>query len=160
MILQVIVYNSQIFIRDDLFEAPVDLEDRNTWRNLCEPEVAKAIMDAFKKSINALTVRDQDGAEIIGRIRVAGTRPFVVKQQVKKSASEIYVVETKGRVDEDVPPQMDRLKQWCEDATEAQRNDAQRKIVYDCLYVDEDGFRRYIRPGKNDFSTLVRAFQE
>ena len=156
-----VVYEKmKFFIRDDLFEAPVDLEDRNTWRNLCEPEVAKAIMDAFKKSINALTVRDQDGAEIIGRIRVAETRPFVVKQQVKKSASEIYVVETKGRRDEDVPPQTDRLKQWCEDATEAQRNDAQRKIVYDCLYVDEEGFRRYIRPGRNDFSTLVRTFQE
>ncbi len=117
-------------------------------------------METFKQGISARIARDKGGAEILDYIRVAGTRPFVVKQQVKKSASEIYVVETKGRVDEDVPPQMDRLKQWCEDATEAQRNDAQRKIVYDCLYVDEEGFRRYIRPGRNDFSTLVRTFQE
>jgi len=220
----VIYEKMKTFIRDDLFEAPVDLEDRNTWRNLSEPEVAKTIMETFKRGIGALIARDKGGAEILDCIKVAETRPFVVKQQgfvvprksvfnkivgdgslelafaeflehcndivsyaknyfavglrldyvkangdisnytpdflVKKSPSEIYVVETKGRVDEDVPRQMERLKQWCEDATGARRNDARRKIVYDCLYVDEEGFRRYIRPGRNDFAALTRVFQE
>ena len=73
---------------------------------------------------------------------------------VKKSESEIYVVETKGRVDEDVPLKMKRLRQWCEEASEAQG-----KIVYDFVYVDEENFRQHVRPGSG-FADLTSAFRE
>lgn len=69
------------FIRDDLFEYPVDLDDRNTLRNLSEPGVIKAIIEMFKKEINVLTLQDKGGPEIQGHIRVGAMRPFVVKQQ-------------------------------------------------------------------------------
>ncbi len=69
------------FIRDDLFEYPVDLEDRNTLRNLSESAVTKSIIEIFKKQINVITLRDKGAAELRGHIKVSATRPFVVKQQ-------------------------------------------------------------------------------
>ncbi len=69
------------FIRDDLFEHPVDLEDRNTLRNLSEPAVTKTVIETFKKQINAITLQDKGAAELRGHIKVSATRPFVVKQQ-------------------------------------------------------------------------------
>jgi len=40
---------------------------------------------------------------------------------VKVSDKEIFIVETKGREDLDVPLKMARLKQWCEDINRAQQ---------------------------------------
>lgn len=39
---------------------------------------------------------------------------------VKKSEKEIYIVETKGQEELDVPLKMERLKQWCADINKAQ----------------------------------------
>ena len=47
------------FIRDYLFEKPVNLEDLNVLRNLSELEAVKTIRETFKKEINALTVEDR-----------------------------------------------------------------------------------------------------
>jgi len=204
------------FIRDDLFEHPVDLEDRNTLRNLSRIEVTKQVVEVFKKEINALTVRDKGGAEIDHWIKASEMRPLRLKRSsnmlpnpqksvfnfivgdssleidfvlflercndiisyaknyyavgfrmdyvkangdisnytpdflVKKSPVEVYVVETKGRVDEDVPHQMARLKQWCDDV-----NRAQSDVRFDFVYVDEESFARY-KP--RDFAALVGAF--
>lgn len=69
------------FVRDDLFAQPVDLDDRNTLRNLAEPAAIKTVIETFKKEINAITLKDKGGAEIQGRIKVSATRPFVVRQQ-------------------------------------------------------------------------------
>ena len=69
------------FVRDDLFARPVCLEDRNTLRNLCEPEVTNRIISIFKKEINEIILRGRGAAEVSGRIRVAETRPFFAKQQ-------------------------------------------------------------------------------
>jgi len=41
---------------------------------------------------------------------------------VKVSEQEIYIVETKGREDLDVPLKMQRLRQWCEDVNGAQKD--------------------------------------
>ena len=69
---------------------------------------------------------------------------------VKKSPSEIYAVETKGRVDEDVPHKMERLKQWCADV-----NRAQSAVKFDFVYVDEESFAQH-KP--RDFASLAAAF--
>ena len=69
------------FVRDDLFEKPVELEDANTLRNLSELDATKTIIEGFKKAINALTVSDRGDAEIRDRISLRDTRPFVAKDQ-------------------------------------------------------------------------------
>ncbi|MBP7068948.1 MAG: DEAD/DEAH box helicase family protein [Methanothrix sp.] len=69
------------FVRDELFDQPVDLESPNTLRNLSELVATKTVIESFKKAINALTVRDRGDAEIRDTIKLRQTRPFVVKDQ-------------------------------------------------------------------------------
>ncbi|MDA8162915.1 MAG: type III restriction endonuclease subunit R, partial [Desulfobacteraceae bacterium] len=71
---------------------------------------------------------------------------------VKLSNKQIFVVETKGQEDLDVPLKMARLRQWCEDI-----NQAQPDITYDFVYIDEDGFKRY-KP--TSFRQLIDGFRE
>jgi type III restriction enzyme len=66
------------FIRDYLFEKPVDLEDLNILRNLSELEAIKTIRETFKKEINALTIEDKGDTEIKNYIQISNSRPFVV----------------------------------------------------------------------------------
>ncbi len=204
------------FIRDELFESPVDLDSLNTLRNLSELEASKTLVENFKKQINALTVQDKGCAEIRDTIKLRKTRPFVVKEQgylipkksvfnriigdshlelrfaafleecddiisyvknylavhftidyvnangdisnyypdflVKKSDTEVFVIETKGLEDLDVPLKMERLKQWCEDI-----NKAQSTILYDFVFVDEEGFKDY-KP--KNFDALISGFKD
>ena len=69
------------FVRDELFDRQVELEDANTLRNLSELTATRAVIESFKKAINALTVRERGDAEIRDRIKLRETRPFVVKEQ-------------------------------------------------------------------------------
>ena len=71
---------------------------------------------------------------------------------VKLSDNRIVVVETKGQEDLDVPPKMERLRQWCEDI-----NRIQTDVVYDFVFVDEGSFDRY-RP--KSFKQLLDGFTE
>ena len=69
------------FIRDELFEKPVDLDSLNTLRNLSKLEASKTLVETLKKQINALTVQDKGDAKICDTIKLWKTRPFVVKEQ-------------------------------------------------------------------------------
>ncbi len=202
------------FIRDELFDIPVNLDSLNTLRNLSELQASKTLVETFKKQINALTVQDRGNAEIRDTIKLRKTRPFVVKEQgyiipkksifnkiigdsslelqfatfledcddiisyvknymavhfkidyvnakgeisnyypdfiVKKSAKEVFIVETKGLEDLDVPLKMERLKQWCIDI-----NKAQSAIKYDYIFVDEESFDKF-KP--KSFDELIRNF--
>ena len=69
------------FVRDELFDRVVELENANTIRNLSELVATRAVLESFKKAINALTVREKGDAEIRDRIKLRETRPFVVKEQ-------------------------------------------------------------------------------
>ena len=71
---------------------------------------------------------------------------------VKLSAKRIFIVETKGREEIDVPLKMQRLRQWCEDI-----NRAQTDGEYDFAYVDEESFEKY-KPAS--FKQLVAGFRE
>jgi len=71
---------------------------------------------------------------------------------VKVSAKKIYIVETKGQEDLDVPLKMQRLRQWCADI-----NRVQPDVKYDFVYVDEESFEKY-RP--TSFQQLVDSFTE
>ena len=69
------------FVRDELFDRPVELEDANTMRNLSEVAATRTIIESFKKAINELTVRDKGDAEIRDCIKLRKTRPFMAQQQ-------------------------------------------------------------------------------
>lgn len=69
------------FVRDELFDRPVELDDANTMRNMSELAATKTIIESFKKAINALTVRDKGDAEIRDHIKLRNTRPFMVTVQ-------------------------------------------------------------------------------
>ncbi len=71
---------------------------------------------------------------------------------VKVSDIEVYIVETKGQEDLDVPQKMERLKQWCKDI-----NKVQSEITYDFVFVDEESFNQY-QP--KSFGSLVNSFRQ
>lgn len=71
---------------------------------------------------------------------------------VKVSSNALFIVETKGLVDQDVPAKMQRLRQWCEDI-----NQLQNDVTYGFIYVDEAGFKQY-RP--TTFKVLTESFRE
>jgi type III restriction enzyme len=71
----------KVFVQDELFDRPVELEDPNTLRNLSELAATKTLIETFKIAINALTVRDKGDAEIRDTIKLRQTRPFVAKDQ-------------------------------------------------------------------------------
>ena len=71
---------------------------------------------------------------------------------VKVSSKRMFIVETKGQEDLDVPLKMQRLRQWCEDVNRVQSN-----VKYDFVYVDEESFRKY---NPTSFQQLVTGFSE
>ena len=71
---------------------------------------------------------------------------------VKTGEAEIFIVETKGLEDLDVPLKMERLKKWCVDI-----NQSQKKIKFDFVFVDEDDFEKY-KP--DSFGGLVESFRK
>jgi len=71
---------------------------------------------------------------------------------VKKNRSEIFIIETKGLEDLDVPLKIERLKQWCEDI-----NKVQHEVTFDFIYVDEESFNKY---SPKTFDELAMNFVE
>jgi type III restriction enzyme len=71
---------------------------------------------------------------------------------IKVSSRRMFIVETKGQEDLDVPLKMQRLRQWCEDV-----NRVQSEVKYDFVYVDEESFKKY---GPTSFQQLVTGFTE
>jgi type III restriction enzyme len=64
----------------------------------------------------------------------------------------VYIIETKGLEDLDVPLKMERLKQWCIDI-----NNTQSAIKYDFVFVDEESFNKYT---PKSFNELIKGFNE
>ncbi|MCL0086311.1 DEAD/DEAH box helicase family protein [Thermodesulfovibrionales bacterium] len=83
------------FVRDELFDRPVELESPNTLRNLSAMTTTKMLLESFKKAINDLTVQDKGNAEIRDTIKLRKTRPFMVENQgylvPKKSVFNIII---------------------------------------------------------------------
>ena len=206
------------FVRDYLFENPVELDNKNTIRYLSETDITKVIIETFVKEINKLTVRERKEVSPKGTsIKLIETRPFIPKGEkyiipqksifnksvgdnnlenefiaflencediishtknyinidffkldyvnkdgeirnyypdflVKKSEYEMFVVETKGRKDENDTPKLDRLKQWCTDM-----NNRGAKTKWGFVFVDQKGFEKY-RPV--NFQGLIDTFTE
>ncbi len=204
------------FISGYLFGKAIELDCRNTLRNLSEIQASKTIYEVFKKAINDLMIVDTGSAEIKDYIKLKNVRPFTVKDQgyvvpkksvfnkivgdsqleldfaaflekcddvisyaknyfavnhridyvnadgnisnfypdfiIKASEKAIYIVETKGREDLDVPLKMRRLKQWCDDI-----NALHTDTRFDFIYVDEESFKKY---NPKTFKSVVESFRE
>ena len=214
------------FIRDQLFERAVDLEDPVVLRNLSEPEASKVIFDNFRSAINGLTIQAAGTSRIEGSIKLRDSRPFRTQPrgflQAKKSVfnrivgegaadglelafasfldaaddvqafgknymavgfkidyvkangelstytpdfivrtkdGAVWIVETKGREELDLPQKMRRLRLWCQDATEASKAEGGDAggTTYGFVYVDQDSFEQH-QP--TAFAGLVSAFRE
>lgn len=72
---------------------------------------------------------------------------------VKAPDGTVWIIETKGRAELDLPQKMERLRQWCEEATAA----TQDGPAYRFVYVDQGGFERY---PPTSFAALVSGFTE
>ena len=74
---------------------------------------------------------------------------------VRTTEGAVWIVETKGREELDVPQKMTRLRQWCADATEASTVDGGTR--YGFVYVDQESFDRH-KP--SSFAGLTSTFRE
>lgn len=74
---------------------------------------------------------------------------------VKDTDGNIFIIETKGREELDLPQKMARLKLWCADATEASK--AIGGPAYGFVYVDQESFERH-KP--KTLAALRAAFTE
>ncbi len=71
---------------------------------------------------------------------------------VKLTDGRVIVVETKGQEDLDAPLKTQRLSQWCEDI-----NGMQSDVEYDFVYVDQEGYEKYV---PKSFDSLLAGFRE
>ena len=67
----------------------------------------------------------------------------------------VWIIETKGREELDLPQKMSRLAQWCADATTASAEDG--GTTYRFIYVDQASFEKH--PPKT-FAALAASFTE
>ena len=81
------------------------------------------------------------------------TPDFIVKDDV----GDIWIIETKGREELDLPRKMARLEQWCTDATAASR--AIAGPAYQFIYVDQEGFERHPPASMAELVTMFREYQ-
>ena len=72
---------------------------------------------------------------------------------IRTTDNVIWLAETKGREEIDLPQKMARLKQWCADATAAEEN-GQR---YDFVFVDQTGFHKH---APKTFAALAASFTD
>ena len=72
---------------------------------------------------------------------------------VRTSDKTIWLAETKGREELDLPQKMARLRQWCADASAAEEQ-GQR---YDFLFVDQTSFEKHT---PKNFAALAASFTE
>ena len=69
---------------------------------------------------------------------------------VKTDSKTVYIIETKGREEEDDKLKFKRLQKWCEDV-----NDRQSKMVYIALYIKQEDWNR---DRLKNFVEVVRVF--
>lgn len=74
---------------------------------------------------------------------------------MRDSSGVIWIIETKGRKELDLPQKMARLKQWCADATAAEEN-GQR---YDFIFVDQEAFEKHTPATLSALSTAFTDFK-
>lgn len=130
------------FVRDELFDRPVELDDANTMRNLSELAATKTIIESFKKAINALTVRDKGDAEIRDYIKLRNTRPFMVTDQESLPAKKSVFNRIIG--DSHFELEFAAFLEQCKDVVAYAKN--YLAINFRLDYVNRDGNISYYYP--------------
>jgi type III restriction enzyme len=74
---------------------------------------------------------------------------------VRDTSSTVWIIETKGREELDLPQKMARLRQWCEDATAAEENGTR----YEFIYVDQEGFEKHAPKSLADLVSGFTSYQ-
>ena len=74
---------------------------------------------------------------------------------VKTDTGRVWIVETKGLQDLDVPLQMARLKEWCRDI-----NKSQKKIPVDFVFVGQEDFEKYKPETFAELTKLYRKYKD
>ena len=74
---------------------------------------------------------------------------------VRTTEGTVWIIETKGRAEIDVPQKMARLRQWCADATAASAADD--GVTYRMAFVDQKGFERHT---PKTMAALAASFTE
>ncbi|MFH0907475.1 MAG: DEAD/DEAH box helicase family protein [bacterium] len=74
---------------------------------------------------------------------------------IRTADNDVWIVETKGREELDLPQKMARLRQWCADATAASA--AERGPAYRFVYVDQKSFEKH---PPTTFAALAASFAE
>ncbi len=69
---------------------------------------------------------------------------------VKKDEKTVYIVETKGREEENDKLKFERLKKWCEDV-----NSRQDRVIYKALYIKQEEWNK---DRFKNFDEVVRSF--
>jgi type III restriction enzyme len=104
-------------------------------------------VEAFAKNYQAIGFK-------LDYVRANGDLSNYTPDFIVRTADKIvWLVETKGRAELDLPQKMARLKQWCADATAAEEN-GQR---YDFVFVDQTGFEKH---APKNFAALAASFKE
>ena len=76
---------------------------------------------------------------------------------VRDTSGTIWIVETKGREELDLPRKMARLKQWCADATAASAAEGGPEFRF--LYVDQQSFERHNPTTLADVASSFTEYQ-
>ena len=71
---------------------------------------------------------------------------------VKQNNKTVYIIETKGREEEDDKLKFERLQKWCEDV-----NDRQNKVVYRALYIKQEEWEK---DRLKSFDDLIRSYKK
>jgi len=69
---------------------------------------------------------------------------------VKKDDKNVYIIETKGREEEDDKLKFERLVSWCKDV-----NDRQSRMTYEAVYIKQEEWEKY-KP--KNFSELLDLY--
>jgi type III restriction enzyme len=76
---------------------------------------------------------------------------------VRTADGAVWIVETKGREELDLPQKMARLRQWCADATAAEQGEGGNGARYDFVFVDQESFEQH---HPHTFAALAASFRE
>ncbi len=71
---------------------------------------------------------------------------------VKKDEKTVYIIETKGREEENDKLKFERLQKWCVDV-----NDRQNRVVYKALYIKQEEWKK---DKLKNFDEVVRVFSK
>ena len=76
----------------------------------------------------------------------------------RDTSGTVWIIETKGREELDVPQKMSRLALWCHDATAAGK-ETETPTTYNFLYIDQESFEKHHPATLADLATSFTEYK-